>query len=84
MPAQTQITMEQIIAAIKAAESQAPETVGFTTLELAEHLGVSPEIARKKLKNMLQAGVAKSIGRHYRTNIAGERSCIPCYALTGE
>ena len=75
------ISESEILAALrKAMEQRTGEPGEFTTLELAERMGIGPERVKGTLKKLIASGLAVT-GRAHRMSMDGVSRPVPVYRL---
>ena len=74
------VTTEDILAAIRQAQAESPDEDGFTTVELAEALEVTPFTARQRIHKMVKAGTVEPT-KLRRKYIDGRVAWMPGYRL---
>lgn len=78
----TQITHDEWIAALEAAQSERPaDDEGMTTQEIAEVFGVSTKKCRELLKKIQREGRIQ-VGRRHIARIDGTMTPVAVYRIT--
>lgn len=75
--------LDELLRGLEQVSQDAPAE-GFTTTEFAEALGVTPGIARSRLRQAIKAGLAKYNGRALRRGINEVMQPLPVYVLVGK
>jgi len=80
----TAINLDEWTKAFEAAMTPLQATEGFSTVEIAESLGMTVKMARAHIKRMIQAGAAECAGRRRAFRMDGSPTMIPVYRLVGK
>lgn len=72
------MTQAQIFADLKRRRYEAEEE-GWTTVEYARNLGISPSTARHQVRDGVENGTIKCVGRKSWTNEHGRTFWLPAY-----